>query len=64
LILSLKINGINTLGENIADNSGVKEAFKAYKAYIRNHKAEQMLPGLKYRPDQLFWLSYSNVCLI
>jgi len=56
------MNGINTLGENIADNAGVKKAFRAYKAYVRDHKQEQMLPGLKYTPEQLFWLTYGNVC--
>ncbi|RWS10237.1 membrane metallo-endopeptidase-like 1 [Dinothrombium tinctorium] len=57
----LRVNGINTQGENIADNGGLKEAFRAYRKWVEDHHEEAMLPGLKYSPDQLFWVSAANV---
>ncbi|KAI1296514.1 Membrane metallo-endopeptidase-like 1 [Halotydeus destructor] len=57
----LRVNGVNTQGENIADNGGLKEAFRAYKKWVKDHEQELPLPGLKYTPDQLFWISAANV---
>lgn len=57
----LHVNGALTLGENIADNGGVKEAFNAYKNYAASAGASQTLPGLKYNADQLFFISYARV---
>ena len=31
--LNINLNGINTQGENIADNGGVKLAYRAYSKY-------------------------------
>jgi len=59
----LKVNGILTQGENVADNGGIKEAYRAYRAYVQKlgHE-EKRLPGFEgYTNDQLFFLSYSQV---
>ncbi|PSN53889.1 Membrane metallo-endopeptidase-like 1 [Blattella germanica] len=51
------LNGINTQGENIADNGGIKEAYYAYLKWANNNGQEKRLPGLDYSPRQMFWLS-------
>jgi predicted metalloendopeptidase len=62
---NMKLNGINTQGENTADNGGVKTAYKAYKSWVVEHGAEPTLPGLKYSSDQLFWISAAqNWCAV
>lgn len=57
----LKVNGLNTQGENIADNGGIKEAFRAYRRWTKYNGKESKLPGLGYSPDQLFWISAANI---
>ena len=62
---SLKVNGKNTQGENIADNGGVRESFRAYMKSIEEQGPEPRLPGLtQYTPEQLFFVSFSQVCTI
>lgn len=59
-----QVDGLLTEGENIADNGGIKSAYRAYKKWLRNNKDNELqLPGLPYTPLQMFWLSMaSNWC--
>jgi len=57
----IHLNGITTQGENIADNGGIKEAYRAYTSWADKNDPEPLLPGLSYSPKQLFWISAANV---
>lgn len=56
------LNGKATQGENIADNGGVHESFRAYMLSVENEGQEPRLPGLtQYTPNQMFFISYAQV---
>ncbi|KAB7494554.1 Endothelin-converting enzyme 2 [Armadillidium nasatum] len=57
----IKINGIYTQGENIADNGGIRVAYKAYMKWVEENGEEEMLPGLGYTPNQLFWVASAQI---
>lgn len=55
------MNGVTTQGENIADNGGLREAFRAYQFYVAANGAEPHLPGLEqFTSEQLFFIQFAN----
>ncbi|CAB4009091.1 endothelin-converting enzyme 2-like isoform X3 [Paramuricea clavata] len=60
-ILGESVRGKNTLGENIADNGGLKLAYNAFKRSEKQNGAELQLPGLNLTNDQVFFLSFAQV---
>lgn len=60
----MNVKGTKTLAENIADNGGMRESFRAYRKWIQDKRAgkeELLLPGLDLNNNQLFFLSYAHV---
>uniref|UniRef100_A0A674DR86 endothelin-converting enzyme 1 n=1 Tax=Salmo trutta TaxID=8032 RepID=A0A674DR86_SALTR len=55
------INGKQTLGENIADNGGLKAAYKAYQAWVQENGEEKRLPAVNLTNDQLFFVGFAQV---
>ncbi|NXN42266.1 MMEL1 protein, partial [Rhinoptilus africanus] len=55
------VSGISTLGENIADNGGVRQAYKAYLKWLEQEGKEPKLPGLNLSHKQLFFLNFAQV---
>ncbi|XP_070499941.1 neprilysin-2-like [Chironomus tepperi] len=60
-LTNLTLNGVNTQGENIADNGGIKESYIGYQNWVKEHGEEKLLPGLDLKPNQLFWVSAAQV---
>ncbi|XP_041911816.1 LOW QUALITY PROTEIN: endothelin-converting enzyme 2 [Arvicola amphibius] len=56
-----RLNGLQTLGENIADNGGLKAAYNAYEAWLRTHGEEQQLPAVGLTNHQLFFVGFAQV---
>jgi len=56
-VLDQKLNGKLTLGENIADNGGLRLAFAALKKYLAG-KPQKLIDGLT--PEQRFFLAFAE----
>jgi len=59
--VDMNLNGLSTLGENIADNGGLRGAYDAYQTKIARTVDKGLLPGFDtFTVDQLFFISYAN----
>ncbi|CAG9819313.1 unnamed protein product [Phaedon cochleariae] len=59
--VGLYVNGRMTQGENIADNGGLKQSFRAFRKWVSQYGEEPDLPGLNITQDQLFFLNYAQI---
>ena len=60
--VGVNLNGLNTQGENIADNGGIKQAFRAYTVWKEENWSEAPLPSLPdVDVDKLFFLNFAQV---
>lgn len=63
----LAVDGIITQGENIADNGGIKQAFRAYENWLKHHCTtkecleQEHLNGLNATHKQLFFINFAQV---
>lgn len=55
------IKGNQTLGEDIADNGGLKAAYHAYLEYMKDKPEPLSLPGLELNHRQLFFVAFAQV---
>ncbi|XP_055944796.1 endothelin-converting enzyme 1-like isoform X2 [Argiope bruennichi] len=60
-IVGQNVNGNQTLDDNICDNSGLKQAYRAYKNYVSEYGEEPSLPGITYSNLQVFFLQYAQI---
>ncbi|CAG9829204.1 unnamed protein product [Diabrotica balteata] len=60
--IHIALDGYVTQGENIADNGGLKQAFRAYETWLTEHpEVDETLVNLNLTSRQLFFLNFAQV---
>jgi len=58
-------NGVSTLGENIADNGGLRISYNALQTWLSDNRYnDAVLPGLNMTHSQQFFLNFAQVFVI
>ncbi|RDD44025.1 Endothelin-converting enzyme 1 [Trichoplax sp. H2] len=57
----LNLRGYATLSENIADNGGLGQSYRAYQKYVKAYGPEKQLPGIPLTNEQLFFTAFARV---
>ena len=57
------VDGNNTLADNVCDNSALRLSWLAYQLWSADHGPEPGLPGLDYTIQQIFYMTYGQVCV-
>ena len=55
-----RVNGTQTLGENIADNGGLHVAFETYRRMVPNSTGPPLWPDGSFTNNQLFFVSFAQ----
>lgn len=56
-----QLNGEFTLGENIADNGGLKLGYRAFQRARSQADGELALPGITLSPEQLYFVGFAQI---
>ncbi|XP_045162499.2 neprilysin-1-like isoform X2 [Mercenaria mercenaria] len=60
-LAKLNLDGEYTQGENIADNGGVQQSYKAYQNWrTKSKQTEPKLPGVNFTHNQLFFINFAQ----
>ncbi|XP_070560619.1 membrane metallo-endopeptidase-like 1 isoform X2 [Ptychodera flava] len=60
---NMTLNGVQTQGENIADNGGLKEAYRGYRKMVEETMdgEELRMPGIGLTQDQMLFVNFAQL---
>jgi predicted metalloendopeptidase len=55
------VNGRRTLGDNIADNAGIRIAYRSFMKHLAKHGTTKVRGFKQFTPEQNFFIAYGTV---
>jgi hypothetical protein len=55
------VNGRRTLGDNIADNAGIRIAYRSFMKHLAKHGTTKVRGFKQFTPEQSFFIAYGTV---